>query len=263
MAGVLVIDDDPRVLQTLQRTLVRSGFGVVTAQSGMEGLERARQAGVDVIISDVRLPDIDGVDVLRQLRQDRVTTPMIMLTGYGTIASAVEAIKLGAADYLEKPCARTALLRSLGAALTSLASDLVSRHLPAPPAEHHPATQWARLVVSVLTASSDPTTLHAWGKCAGASPGTIKRRCAALGISARRSRDFARVLRAVVHADHSGSPVEAFLDADSRTLHHLLKRAVLDGRNNRPSPMQFLERQRFVVDREALSTIHALLIAVP
>src|SRR3972149_11319781 len=110
MSRILVIDDDDAVRESMQRMLRAAGYTVQTAASGEEGLAMARGGAFDVILSDMRMPGISGVDVLRQLREQRVDSSFIVMTGFGTVDTAVESMKLGAVEFVEKPFFRHELL---------------------------------------------------------------------------------------------------------------------------------------------------------
>lgn len=101
---VLLVDDDPSFRRVMGGELARRGYGVDTCASGRDALEPAASADVDVILLDLRLPDMDGLDVLRDFRARNVPAGIVVLTGHGTIDTAVKAIQMGAHDYLEKPC---------------------------------------------------------------------------------------------------------------------------------------------------------------
>jgi DNA-binding NtrC family response regulator len=100
----LLVDDEPNQLVTISRILRREGYEVSTAQNGEEALTRLRSAPADVVITDLNMPVQDGMSLLRGLEGLPSRPATVVLTGYGTIQSAVEAMKLGAADYLIKPC---------------------------------------------------------------------------------------------------------------------------------------------------------------
>jgi two-component system response regulator HydG len=117
MARVLVIDDDPGALTTLTVMLRQAGYAVETAESGERGVEIALSGVFDAILSDMRLPGMSGLDVLRQLRERRIDTALLIMTGYGTVETAVEAMKLGAVDFVQKPVFRDELLMRLTAAI--------------------------------------------------------------------------------------------------------------------------------------------------
>ncbi|MGH7453921.1 MAG: sigma-54-dependent transcriptional regulator [bacterium] len=101
--SILIIDDEENLRKFLSKSLARDGFEVQTAGTGKEGLALFQQGGSDVIILDVRLPDMYGLEVLREILAIQKDAAVIMITAYGDIKTAVEAMKLGAADYLTKP----------------------------------------------------------------------------------------------------------------------------------------------------------------
>ena len=110
MARVLLIDDDPGVRESTARMLRAAGYTVQTVATGEEGFERAKDDGFDVILSDMQMPGLSGIDVLRMLRDVRVDASFIVMTGFGTVDTAVEAMKLGAVDFVQKPFFRDELL---------------------------------------------------------------------------------------------------------------------------------------------------------
>jgi two-component system, NtrC family, response regulator AtoC len=103
VSRILVIDDDEAVRESMTRMLRGAGYTVDTAESGEEGVAAAKGNVFDVILSDLRMPGISGLDVLQRLRELRVDSAFIIMTGFGTVDTAVEAMKLGAHDYLTKP----------------------------------------------------------------------------------------------------------------------------------------------------------------
>jgi two-component system, NtrC family, response regulator HydG len=116
MARILIIDDDDAVRSTLERTLRGAGHTVQAAASGDEGFDLARRGGFDVVLSDLQMPGLSGLDVLRKLRDARVDSTFIILTGFGTLDTAVEALRLGAVDFLQKPFLRDELLARIHSA---------------------------------------------------------------------------------------------------------------------------------------------------
>jgi DNA-binding NtrC family response regulator len=135
MPRILLIDDDAAVRESISRTLKSAGYTVQSAASGEEGLAAARAGSFDVILSDMRMPGLSGLDVLRKLRDAHVDSVFIIMTGFGTVNTAVEAMKLGAIDFVQKPFFRDELLiRVRGAAeRRQLARqvDLLQRHIRA------------------------------------------------------------------------------------------------------------------------------------
>jgi DNA-binding NtrC family response regulator len=110
MARILLIDDDPGVRESTGRMLRAAGYTVQSVATGEEGFELAKSDGFDVILSDMRMLGLSGIDVLRKLRDARVDASFIIMTGFGTVETAVEAMKLGAVDFVQKPFFRDELL---------------------------------------------------------------------------------------------------------------------------------------------------------
>src|SRR4249920_2019423 len=103
MATILCLDDEPAIGLILQDTLERAGHHTVSAHNVPQALQALAHGTVDLIISDYRMPGLTGLEFLALLRQEGYETPLIMLTGYGSIEHAVAAIKAGAIDYITKP----------------------------------------------------------------------------------------------------------------------------------------------------------------
>ncbi|MET0339764.1 MAG: sigma-54 dependent transcriptional regulator [Polyangiales bacterium] len=116
-ASVLIVDDEKNILLTLSRALRVEGYEVDVAGSGKLALERCRTKSYDAILLDVQLPDLDGLEVLRRIREEREDVPVLVMSGHGTIDTAVAATRSGAHDFLEKPIGSERLLVSLAHAL--------------------------------------------------------------------------------------------------------------------------------------------------
>ena len=119
---VLVIDDEWIVLQSVGKILRAEGFDVEVASSGREGLERALRDAYDMVITDIRMPDIGGMRILRDVKRARPAVPVVMITGFASVKSAVQAMKLGATEYLEKPFTPDELTRTVKKALNIAAT---------------------------------------------------------------------------------------------------------------------------------------------
>jgi DNA-binding response OmpR family regulator len=107
---VLLVEDDPRVARVVERALVEARHRVDVAHDGAEGLLRAGSGAYDLLVLDVMLPTLDGFDVARRLRRQRVHTPILMLTARDAVADRVRGLDAGADDYLVKPFALAELL---------------------------------------------------------------------------------------------------------------------------------------------------------
>lgn len=100
---ILVVDDEPNMADSLKQNLMEEGFSVDTAPTGAEAIELFDQGGHHLAICDLQLPDMDGLEVMRHMKDARPTTEVIVVTGYGSVARAVEATKAGAFYFVEKP----------------------------------------------------------------------------------------------------------------------------------------------------------------
>jgi DNA-binding NtrC family response regulator len=118
----LVIDDEQIVLDSVKRILDEGNYEVETTLSGRQGLEWALQNSYDVVLTDIRMPDIGGMLVLRDIKRVKPALPVLIITGYATVRSAVQAMKLGASEYIEKPFTPEELLKAVEIAIETAAS---------------------------------------------------------------------------------------------------------------------------------------------
>jgi two-component system, NtrC family, nitrogen regulation response regulator NtrX len=114
---ILVIDDESAIRDSLKMTLEYEGYEFVGAATGQEGLALAEREGPDLVLLDVKMPGMDGIEVLERLRNMNESLPIVVISGHGTISTAVEATKKGAFDFIEKPFASERVLVSLRNAL--------------------------------------------------------------------------------------------------------------------------------------------------
>lgn len=119
MSRVLIVDDEESVRKVLKIQLKREGHEPFEARDGQEALDLMSQEKLDAVITDMKMPRMDGLDLLQKLRKSYPHIPVIMITAHGTIDTAVEAMKRGAFDYVTKPFDQTELLKILGRALKS------------------------------------------------------------------------------------------------------------------------------------------------
>jgi two-component system response regulator FixJ len=115
-----VIDDEDAIRRSASFMLKTSGFAVETWESGEAFLKEARHAAVGCILLDVRMPEMDGLEVQQALNERGIAMPVIVLTGHGDISIAVRAMKAGAVDFIEKPFEKTVLLAAIEAAFARL-----------------------------------------------------------------------------------------------------------------------------------------------
>ena len=115
-ASVLLVDDEEQFLDVLSQRLETRGLKVNTVTSGEEAVKQVEIQNFDAIIVDLAMPGIDGIETLRQIKEKRPDLEIIMLTGHATVKSGIEAMKLGAEDFLEKPVDLNELLEKIGEA---------------------------------------------------------------------------------------------------------------------------------------------------
>ena len=117
---ILVVDDEDIVRTSCSRTLSPEGYEVRLAKNGVEGLKMASEERFDLVLTDLKMPDMDGIEVLRIIKGKWPETAVIIVTGYQTVDTAVKAIKLGAYDYIEKPFTPDALISAVAEAMASM-----------------------------------------------------------------------------------------------------------------------------------------------
>ena len=158
-ATVLVIDDDAEMLASLRKTISKRGFHVLTAHNGSEGLDLLRERGPDVVLTDLRMPAIDGMSLLKASRTIAPDVPVIILTAYGSVDLAVEAIRAGASSFILKPLRSSTLLSALDAALERRCLGIDAGERPAAPSlPHIVGTSKAMQGLADLVSRVAPTT---------------------------------------------------------------------------------------------------------
>ncbi|MBM7856152.1 two-component system NtrC family response regulator [Desulfohalotomaculum tongense] len=100
---ILVIDDEERMCWALERALSKEGYQVITTTKGLKGIKLVMDKDPSMVILDLKMPDIDGIEVLQKIKEYNSNIPVIMITAHGTIETAIEAMKIGAEDYITKP----------------------------------------------------------------------------------------------------------------------------------------------------------------
>jgi CheY-like chemotaxis protein/glycine cleavage system H lipoate-binding protein len=106
---VMFVDDEQIVLDSARKLLRKESFRIETVSSAPEGLERLQQGGIQVVLTDLMMPGMDGMEFLEKVKQQWPAIPVVMVTGYATISTAMQAMKLGAFDYIAKPFTKSEL----------------------------------------------------------------------------------------------------------------------------------------------------------
>lgn len=251
---VLVIDDDFSTTDTFVRILTFNGFTARGAFTGREGILLGRSFRPQVILVDLKLSDISGLQVLQELRQSRPEAEFIVVTGFADVAATVAAIKLGATNVVEKPIFDDQLLALVRESIERTSAEGSLTLVP------HALRRWAEMVLKLVDSPSDVTTLRAWGRFSGASTGALRNWCRTAGLSPRRSLCLARMLRAVVLGQRFRVLPENLLNVvDRRTLVKLLVAGGCQshGTPRLPTVEDFLGRQRFIDNTDAIAELTA------
>ena len=114
---VLLVEDEVGVANGLKMVLSEKGYGVDVAMTGLDALKLFKDTCFDLVVSDLRLPDIDGMDVIKAIKKVRPETKVVIITGYPSVSTAVESAKIGVSDYLRKPFTEDDFLAAVGEAL--------------------------------------------------------------------------------------------------------------------------------------------------
>ncbi|MEW6077697.1 MAG: sigma-54 dependent transcriptional regulator [Thermodesulfobacteriota bacterium] len=126
---VLIVDDEPSILQPFEGLLTDEGFEVITASNGYEALKIIGQDPPDIVLLDIWMPGIDGIETLKEIRATNPHIPVIMVTGHGTIETAVNATKIGAFDFIEKPISIDKVIVEINNALNFRRLEEENRYL--------------------------------------------------------------------------------------------------------------------------------------
>jgi ActR/RegA family two-component response regulator len=254
---VLLADDDQGTLETVGLILRLAGFETCAALTGHGAIANATTFVPDVALIDLNLPDISGVEVVRALRAQTLPPECLILTGFGTVCSAVEAMRLGAFDYLEKPLFEDEILDAVRQATT-----LRARLAGGQPGdvEPHALTRWAEVIVRFVSSQEDAATIHGFGRSIGVSAGAFRNWCRTARLSPRRSLLFARALRAVMHGETAGAAREpALCITDPRTRSKFFLASGGTPQQLPPTVQAFFDRQRLIICKAAVEAIKAAL----
>ena len=254
MGVVLLADDDQGTRETFGFALKRKGHVVHVAGSEREARLLARTFQPDVAAIDLRLGDSgDGLQVVKSLRHSSPQTQVVVITGFGTIRSAVTAMRLGAVDYLEKPVDIDELVQ----VVTTLVSPGDRRWLVQTEPAMHATERWAAMIIATIHCQNDPNTVSLWSRQLAMSAGAVRARCRIANVPVKQSLNLARTIRLAVRFSRHDAPANLLNVIDSRTLVRFLRL----GRPNGPpcrlpaDPFAILEQQAWVTNDPAL---HAL-----
>jgi two-component system NtrC family response regulator len=203
---VLVIDDDNNMRWVIRRALTQAGYNVAMAASGEEGLELLAQEPIDLVLLDLKMPGLDGLGVLRRFRQGPADVPVILLTAYASVQTAVEAMKLGATDYLSKPFDVEALKLAVERALRerALAQEVARLRAQVSALAARPEIVGKSAVMAELLGRLPAVAIAAGHVLVTGEPGTGKRLLArAIHLSSPRQRPLVEFDAAALPGDRA------------------------------------------------------------
>jgi ActR/RegA family two-component response regulator len=253
---VLIVDDDAGTLATFCAALALQGHRVVCAASAAEGITKGRRLQPDVALVDLHLPDQNGSHVVKTLRYNSPHTAVIVMTGFASVRSAVEVMRLGATDYIEKPIdidGLSQIVTHSGASTEPTGST--------PDIYMHSAVRWVNLILRTRMLPSDPNTVELWAHELAVSPGAIRGWCRTASVAVKPTLNAARMIR-VISLFQPGCRLPDLLNiVDSRTL----ERFLMLGRRGGPQcrlPItleQFFAHQQWITNPAALMTLRSAL----
>ena len=259
MVQILVIDPDPSTYEAAAHSLSPLGYTVTLSPSGTSALSAISALSPEVVVAELGLEDMSGIDVLRQIRRTRPATACVLATASGTYEAAVEALRCGVCELASKPLAGEQLVDVIERAVLCSASHGAELSECYGTAEHS-MLRWADVVVRAIAAKEDPRTLAEWGREVAVSTGALRNWCRTANLSARRSVMFMRVLRAVYRQRIVGLGAEDLLNiVDRRTIAKLMMLSGGESCRLPPSLSDFLEHQQLIQNRRAIAAVRAAL----
>jgi two-component system nitrogen regulation response regulator NtrX len=160
--SILIVDDEPSILKGLAGLLTDEGFEVVTASNGYEALKAIDREAPDMVLLDLWMPGIDGLETLKEIKRDNPNTPVIIVTGHGNIETAVKATKLGAFDLIEKPLSIDRLIVSIQNALNFRRLEEENRYLRKKTLEKNSINGTSRAVLELQKDIAKAAPTDAW-----------------------------------------------------------------------------------------------------
>ncbi|MBI5843345.1 MAG: sigma-54-dependent Fis family transcriptional regulator [Deltaproteobacteria bacterium] len=160
--NILIVDDEIPILKTLAGILSDEGFEVETAQTGYEALKSIGQNYPDLVLLDIWMPGMDGIETLKEIRKDYPYLPVVLITGHGSVEAAVQAVKLGAYDFIEKPLSIDKVVVTINNALNFRRLEEEYRYLRKKTLEKHSITGQSQPVAQLMQQIHIASPTDAW-----------------------------------------------------------------------------------------------------
>ena len=272
MARILIIDDSRGTLETVSVVLATAGFETATAESGAEGLALAKAEMFHAILIDLRLPDMSGLDVIRQLDSLGVRARKVIVTAFPAEDTAFAAGAVGADGYVEGPLFDDDLISVAQQALDGPYPVLLRRRpvhasdsrggvetSASVPIALDGYARWVEAIIAVVMAPHDVPGLQFWPSVLPTtrSLAALRHWCRAVSLSPAESLDLARSLRAFVQGRLSGRDPRRFLAVATKdTADRFWRKAGVDNAGRLSGTLsEWLERQTFIQDPDALEAL--------
>ncbi|SIN89535.1 Response regulator receiver domain-containing protein [Singulisphaera sp. GP187] len=213
-ANILIVDDEPNVRLMFRTALVPSGYQVTTAEDGATALDWLAEGKADVVLLDLQMPGLDGMDVLRRLRESGNDTPVVIVTAHGSVPNAVQAMKLGAIDFQTKPLTPDRL--------RAVVADVIERQADRKRVAHPPTSVPEPVTVASQFAEDLRKAKRALNRCAFVEAEIFLKQAIALNPNSAESHNLMGVLhecrnehddsyreyKAALKADHNYTPAK-------------------------------------------------------
>ena len=120
--SILLVDDDPEFCKAMKKTLEKSGYLVTLATDGWEALAAITGNVFDLVLSDLRMPNLNGIELMQEIKRKKINVPVVFITGYGEVESYMDLMNMGAFEYINKPVGKKEILRVIEKVLGTYAS---------------------------------------------------------------------------------------------------------------------------------------------
>ena len=160
--SILIVDDEPSILDSLGGILTDEGFEVFTALNGYEAMKQLSRISPDLMLLDIWMPGMDGLETLKEVRKEHPSVPVVMITGHGTIETAVQATKLGAYDFIEKPLSIEKVVVTINNALNFRRLEEENLYLRKKTLEKHSITGFSPAIMDIRNQINIVAPTDAW-----------------------------------------------------------------------------------------------------
>ena len=117
MAAILIVEDEAKLRNILKIMIMQQNYNIFEAENGLQALDILKEEDIDLVISDIKMPEMDGMELLKNIKKEKISVPVVFITAFATVESAVEAMRLGVIDYIQKPFEEEKIILTIEKAL--------------------------------------------------------------------------------------------------------------------------------------------------